>query len=620
MRPCQVFDTLEDLRKSFSGSLGREGIELSLNDTRTVLDAYQQWLCLAYDLEYLHPDTLRRDAHRLFTDLVKVDVLVLVSAMAECYQLLQLGTYNGFKAHCSIISQHLFSLLKRDFDRMIEGDLYSRKRLMQLFSYMTRLTLSDIDLSQQCVKDYLESEELIPDSYPGALVSELNKIIKSWIGPFVPYEIVPGHGPGGVAGFGRTDLLTKYLNLATDQRLQYSCGANWWCFGPVLPDLDRTSQTIFVPKSYKTFRTISMEPVTLQYFQQGVWKVIDKYVRNHAYLRSHIGFKDQTRNRLLAKEGSLRRNYATIDLSSASDSVGYNLVKALFRGTWLLRFIVTLRSTHTRLPNGDVIQLKKFAPMGSSLCFPIETLIFAAVCHHVTRGLRASGDFSVYGDDIIVPTHCADSVIRALSNLGFRVNLKKSFVSADCDYRESCGGEFVDGFDVTPMRISRKYNANDCCDRFTALISMANEAYKRNFYSLRHFFLRKMRSNGIEPLFAPTSILACSYTNYHLVHRMNKALQREEVRASTIKSKRRASPHVEDDIFHLYEEIRYRHWLQSTYERHSLRYGFESTVCGTVKYVDYQWFVQPDEDIVMSSLDDDQLFDFSVEEGIERGP
>jgi hypothetical protein len=603
-----VFDTLETLRNSFSGSLSREGVELKFNDTQTVLDAYQQWLALAFDLEYLHPDTLLRDAHRLFTDMVKVDVLTLLSAMAECYHLLQVGTDSGFKAHCAVISSHLFPLLKKDYAKMTAGDLYSHKRLIQLFSYLTRLSLREIDLSQQCVSEYLESEEAIPYDYPDPLVRALNKIVKSWFGPFVPYEIIPGHGPGSVAGYTKPTLFDKYFDLSSDCLLRYAFGNDWWCPRPIRPKLVRISQTIFVPKSYKTFRTISMEPSSLQYFQQGVWKVIDQYVRSHPYLRRRIDFHDEGRNRALAQKGSIDGSYATIDLSAASDSVGYDLVKRVFKGTWLLRYIVATRSSQTLLPTGSTVSLRKFAPMGSALCFPIETILFAAICAHVTRGLGVSGDFSVYGDDIIVPLNCTDRLIRVLMNLGFRVNLKKSFTSETCHYRESCGGEYLSGFDVTPMRISRKYNSNDCCDRFTSLISLANEAYSRSFLCLRYFFIRKMRQGRIRPLFAPTSLQSSSYSNYHLRKRWNADLQRTEVRASAVKTAKTLILHPEDDAFDLYEEIRYRHWLESTYSRRRLEWGFQSYVGETTEYVSYQWFDSPDGVIENTPSEDDQVF------------
>ena len=160
------------------------------------------------------------------------------------------------------------------------------------------------------------------------------------------------------------------------------------------------------------------------------------------------------------------------------------------------------------------------------------------------------------------------------------------------------------------MRISRTYNSTDYCDHFTALISLANAAYEKNFYALRHFFLKKMRLRGIKPLFASTSIVGPSYTNYHLRRRLNRDLQREEVRASALKAKKLASPHPEDNRFQEYEEIRYRHWLESTYLRQRLEWGFQSYVGEMAEYVTYQWFDAPSEVNEKASGDDDQIFNF----------
>lgn len=596
MRPCEVFKTLEALRNSFSGTLSRKGEILSDLDTQTTLEAYQQWLSLMVDLEYLHPVHLLRHSRRLFTDLVKVDVLIVLGAMAELAYLIQINNCNGFEAHCALISRHLYNIIALDCQKMRDGDMYSRKRLLQLFSYLGRLSLHDIDLTQQCVDDYLASEREIPSEFDSRLTTSLRRILQRWMGPFLPYEIVPKHGPGAIAHVKNATLFDKYESLATDRHIRYSMGEDsWWLSGPIRWKLQRTSQTIFVPKSYKTFRTISMEPATLQYFQQGVWMVIDKCVRQHRYLRSRIDFHDAERNRLLAQRGSLSREYATIDLSAASDSVSYKLVKEVFRSTWLLRYIVTTRSTSTKLPDGSIIPLRKFAPMGSALCFPIETLLFAAVCEHVTRGFGIKGDYSVFGDDIIIPTRCVEELIQVLSSLGFRVNLKKSFTSADCDFRESCGGEFVDGFDVTPLRISRRYNSRDSSERFSSLISLANGAYDKSFLCLRLFFLKKMRDNKICPLFAPNSLKGANYTNFHLKKRWNNDYQRFEFRASSIVSKKCTDPALDVSLSQHGEDIRYRHWLESTYKRQSLEWGFQSHVGITSEYSSFQWFSAPDD-------------------------
>jgi hypothetical protein len=305
-----------------------------------------------------------------------------------------------------------------------------------------------------------------------------------------------------------------------------------------------------------------MEPTTLQYCQQGVWGEIDRVIRASSYLRGRLDFHEQTRNMRLAREGSIARNYATIDLSAASDSVSYDLVKKLFKGTKLLRYLVATRSTRTLLPDGRLIELRKFAPMGSSLCFPIETLIFASICAYVTRGHSVSGDFSVYGDDIIVPTQCAGQVVRILESLGFRVNHDKSFYQPTCWFRESCGGEYVDGFDVTPMRVSRHYESNARLDRIGSLVDSANTAYNRGFRNLRQFFLRKMRQEKYSPLFGPSHVLSDNYTNWHVRRRWNIDHQVVEAEVSTSVP---VAPGDQD------ESIRLRHWLETSQMRENLR-------------------------------------------------
>jgi hypothetical protein len=330
-----------------------------------------------------------------------------------------------------------------------------------------------------------------------------------------------------------------------------------------------------------------MEPSTLQYCQQGVWREIDRVVSEDRYLRNHIGFHDQERNQRKAKEGSLNRDYATIDLSAASDSVSYYLVKKLFRGTKLLRYLVTCRSTRTLLPDGRLIDLQKFAPMGSSLCFPIQTMIFAAICQFVTREHGRTKDYSVFGDDIIVPTECVEDVMLILETLGFRVNREKSFYHATCWFRESCGGEYCDGFDVTPMRVSRKYNSVERDERLTGLIDSANRAYDKGFRNLRAFFLRKLRTSKFVPLFGPVALKGDNYTNYHALRHWNEDFQRIEVKASCLMPKYKGIPD---------ESIRYRHWLETTVDRTSIGDGFCSETRRSTVLLQNHWFEKPYEE------------------------
>lgn len=336
-----------------------------------------------------------------------------------------------------------------------------------------------------------------------------------------------------------------------------------------------------------------MEPATLMYFQQGVWGEIDRVVSSSSYLRGHIGFHEQERNQLKAKEGSFSRNYATLDLSAASDSVGYDLVKKVFKGTKLLRYLVTTRSRRTLLPDRTLVDLRKFAPMGSALCFPVETLIFAAICEHVTNIRGIPGDYSVFGDDIIVPTQCAEFTTGILERLGFRVNPDKSFSSESCWFRESCGGEYLNGVDVTPFRVSRKYESKTQLIHGARLIRLANIAFEYGYRYLRSFFVSKMRQIGYKAVFGPSMMSGENYTNFHLERRWHRGLQREEFRATGLKTKRDFKPD---------EEIRLRHWLESTANRVSLGDGFQSETASMTVYPLERWYCGATEEADWSPL------------------
>lgn len=572
MRPSQTILVLEDLGKSFPGPLHRKGIELSLNDGQTVLEVYQQWWLLMIDLGYLTLDSEGKNRlQQAFSEMVKVDVLDLNSAFADLLHLVRCKEIRGFKALCRKINSHLYNFIKEDIELLSHGDVYAAGRLVQLFSYTSRLTLRDIDLMQESLDDYLETESNIPGDFPETIVASLNTIVKRWLRSFDPTRIRFNHGPGQVADVKRASLEDKYKSLSSDDLLSYAFGTTWWTdycrdVVPTRSNFDRVSRTVFVPKSYKTFRTISMEPATLQYLQQGVWGEIDRVVASSWFLRDRIGFHDQIRNQRLARRGSIERNYATIDLSAASDSVSHTLAKKIFRGTKLLRYIVTLRSRWTKLPDDRLVALKKFAPMGSALCFPIETIIFAAICQYVTKSYGVTGDYSVFGDDIIVPTQCAGMVVDVLTALGFKTNLSKSFIDPTCWFRESCGGEYVDGFDVTPMRVSRKYNSQQRLVQTVGLVQLANIAYHRGYRNLRSFFIRKLRSYGYKAVFGPRNLNGSSTTNYHLKNRWNQNLQRHEVLASALTT---ITEEGSD------ESLRLRHWLESTQDR---SYVFEAFV------------------------------------------
>lgn len=201
----------------------------------------------------------------------------------------------------------------------------------------------------------------------------------------------------------------------------------------------------FVPKTMETKRSIAVEPLMNSFVQSGIDRVLrDKLLRN-----AGIDLRDQTRNQYLAYLGSIDGSYATIDLSSASDTVSRMLVKELLPYEWHSLLNAT-RSPVTVDAEFGAVQLHKFCSMGNGFCFPLQTLIFAAMC--VACGCTR-GEYSVYGDDIIVPNRSGvvSDVLQWISRLGFTANLKKTFVSGS--FRESCGADWMSGKQVRPAYV-----------------------------------------------------------------------------------------------------------------------------------------------------------------------
>ncbi len=165
----------------------------------------------------------------------------------------------------------------------------------------------------------------------------------------------------------------------------------------------------------------------------------------------------QEHHQRLAREGSVRDDSVTIDLSSASDTVAYQLPKLVIPSLWF-ELLETLREPMTQV-KGKWVLLNKYSAMGNGYTFELETLLFLAICHaaamlHGESGLNllAMGEMSVYGDDIIVPKRISATTISLLRFFGFTPNKRKTFLTGE--FRESCGGDYFHGQEVTPYRLT----------------------------------------------------------------------------------------------------------------------------------------------------------------------
>jgi hypothetical protein len=222
------------------------------------------------------------------------------------------------------------------------------------------------------------------------------------------------------------------------------------------------AKVVFVPKDSRGPRLISEEPREFMYIQQGLMAKLYDTVERQPAIAGQIGFTDQTRNQEMAKQASIDGCHATLDLKEASDRVSVELVARLFPANWT-ECLMASRSLRTILPDGTEVPLNKFAPMGSACCFPVEAICFWAIAlaaidpgqsyiNRLFKGRLKKDDMriSVFGDDIIVPTEHAQTVAGALEAVGLKVNRDKSFWNGF--FRESCGGDYFNGHNVTPIR------------------------------------------------------------------------------------------------------------------------------------------------------------------------
>jgi len=194
----------------------------------------------------------------------------------------------------------------------------------------------------------------------------------------------------------------------------------------------------FVPKNAKTHRTIVKEPVLNTMIQLALGDHIAGRLQAFG-----LGTRDQSINQGLACAGSITGEYATLDLSSASDTISTELVYELLPFEWA-DLLDSARSRKVKL-DGVVINQEKFSSMGNGFTFPLETLIFWAL-----SSSASDDDFaSVYGDDIICSTSSVTAVKRILTACGFSINEKKSYWAGP--FRESCGGDYLRGIDIRPL-------------------------------------------------------------------------------------------------------------------------------------------------------------------------
>ena len=309
-----------------------------------------------------------------------------------------------------------------------------------------------------------------PHHFRDELLEQMGHFVRRILCNVDPLDIVPSHGSGATAC--RTPNWKKHHRALIyyeklDAVYPYS---DYFFYSPthLVDEYDRlrdsqpqsvpTARVCLVPKDSRGPRVISCEPAEMMFIQQGIMRLLYKTIETHPLTSGQINFTDQTVNRKLAYAGSKDQQYATIDLSDASDRVSLELVRRIFPARWF-KALEACRSEETMLPNGEKVKLNKFAPMGSSCCFPVEALCFwacAQAAQRILGKLRHLPKVYVYGDDIVCDADSFSFITSGLESVGLKVNNNKSYWRGP--FRESCGGDYHNGMDVTPIRVRKLFS------------------------------------------------------------------------------------------------------------------------------------------------------------------
>jgi hypothetical protein len=338
----------------------------------------------------------------------------------------------------------------REFFRKVElpGDDAARaKRALDAFLFAERVNAQ----TNARLARFIHNGPFGPEDEPViAFIERWRKICDRVLGQ-LPARLTPEFTPGATLS-DQTPRITIPDKMSSQLTL-YPETVSIWNHSVVGIDvldqghsalLVRSNRYFTVPKDSRIRRSCCIEASGAVMLQRAAGIAIrDRYWR--AY---NVDLREaQPLHVTRAQKASIDGSEATVDLTMASDSVSRNLVKLVLPDRWY-SLLDALRAKSTQV-DSYILYNEKFSSMGNGFTFELETLLFRTLL----EALGCPHDSLVFGDDIIVPTAHATDVIAALRFFGFTPNPKKTFCEGP--FRESCGGDFFLGCDVSPVRMKK---------------------------------------------------------------------------------------------------------------------------------------------------------------------
>lgn len=227
-----------------------------------------------------------------------------------------------------------------------------------------------------------------------------------------------------------------------------------------------------VPKSYKAKRGVAPDTSVGGFASLGLGNLMRELLEE----RTHICLsRAQEFHKLTAMHASKTQKQATLDMSKASDSFTWDHIERLVPESW--HKVLKAVRTEKILVGKDEVTLSSFMLMGSGHTFPLQTILFYALSQAAINLCGVHGKAYVFGDDIIMPTPVARPFAKAMAHLGFTINTDKSFWTGK--FRESCGGDYYDGWDVRPAMPEGTYERVPRIELCAFYFKVVNSLLKR---------------------------------------------------------------------------------------------------------------------------------------------
>lgn len=416
--------------------------------------------------------------------------------------------------------------------------------------------------SDEAIISFIERQNSLPASLPRTPLVRVARHVADRILSNLDWkDIIPRHGPGALATgekpWEKMHFKRRFLDMDTlypfDEYFFLNVSHLSDCLtseGILCDDIEASHcKLVAVPKDFRGPRIIAMEALEKQWIQQGQRRVLVRRLESHSLTRGYVNFASQDVNRRLALRSSQDGNYATLDLKDASDRVSVALVDSII-GSPANEYLHASRSRTVLLPGGSEIPLRSFSPMGSAVCFPLESLIFYALSLSAVylnssptslwpsdRELKKLlGTVYVYGDDLVVRHDHAMAVIDALTSVGLVVNSGKCCIAGR--FRESCGVDAYNGQEIQPVRI-KHLPSRSTPSSFPSSCSYLNMFRQRRMMNSHDFLLKEvMNTFGTVPyltchsdpcgIFTTSLTEAVMWNNSYFKSRFNRQLYRQE--------------------------------------------------------------------------------------------